>query len=60
MKRKNFTEKDVVTISGCTWNDSLRTVASAANYNAQILKDALRRIAELEKITEADKGEMTK
>ena len=50
-KRKwvNQTAKDVVTISGCIWNDNIRTVANAVNYNAQILKDALNRIAELEK-----------
>lgn len=45
----NTTAKDVVTISGYIWNDSTRTVANAVNYNAQILKDALDRIAELEK-----------
>ena len=45
----NTTSKDVVTLSGTIWNDSTRTVADALNYNAQILKDALNRIAELEK-----------
>ena len=30
-------------------NDTVRTIANAVNYNAQILKDALNRIAELEK-----------
>ena len=40
---------DVVTISGSIWNDDTRTVANAVNYNAQILKDALNRIAELER-----------
>lgn len=45
----NQTADDVVTISGCIWNDDTRTVANALNYNAQILKDALNRIAELEK-----------
>lgn len=50
-KWTNTTAKDVVTISGCIWNDDTRTVASAVNYNAQILKDALNRIAELEKTT---------
>ena len=45
----NSTSKDVVTISGTIWNDNTRTVANALNYNAQILKDALNRIAELEK-----------
>lgn len=48
-KWANTTAKDVVTISGNIWNDSTRTVANAVNYNAQILKDALNRIAELEK-----------
>lgn len=48
-KLKNTTAKDVVTISGSIWNDDTRTVANAVNYNAQILKDALNRIAELEK-----------
>ena len=50
-KRKwvNQTAKDVVTISGCIWNDDTRLVANALNYNAQILKDALNRIVELEK-----------
>ena len=47
-KWENTTAKDVVTISGNIWNDSVRTVANAVNYNAQILKDALNRIAELE------------
>ena len=45
----NQTAADVVTISGSIWNDDTRTVANAVNYNAQILKDALNRIAELEK-----------
>lgn len=45
----NQTANDVVTISGSIWNDNTRTVANAVNYNAQILKDALNRIAELEK-----------
>ena len=45
----NSTAKDVVTIRGSIWNDNTRTVANAVNYNAQILKDALNRIAELEK-----------
>jgi len=50
-KRKwvNCTAKDVVTLSGSIWNDDTRMVANAVNYNAQILKDALNRIAELEK-----------
>lgn len=50
-KRKwvNQTAKDVVTISGNIWNNDTRTVANAVNYNAQILKDALNRIVELEK-----------
>lgn len=50
-KRKwvNQTADDVVTLRGHIWNDSTRTVANALNYNAQILKDALNRIAELEK-----------
>ena len=45
----NQTADDVVTISGTIWNDDTRTVANAVNYNAQILKDASNRIAELEK-----------
>lgn len=45
----NQTADDVVTISGSIWNSDTRTVANAVNYNAQILKDALNRIAELEK-----------
>lgn len=48
-KRVNQTPDDVVTISGTIWNDNTRVVANAVNYNAQILKDALNRIAELEK-----------
>lgn len=35
-------------ISGYIWNDSTRTVANAVNYNAQILKDVLYRMADLE------------
>ncbi len=52
MRKKwvNTTAEDVVTISGSILNDNTRTVANAVNYNAQILKDALNRIAELEKI----------
>ena len=51
MRKKwvNQTADDVVTISGNIWNDNTRTVANAVNYNAQILKDALNRIVELEK-----------
>jgi len=51
MRKKwvNQTADDVVTISGSIWNDNTRTVANAVNYNAQILKDALNRIVELEK-----------
>ena len=51
MRKKwvNQTANDVVTISGSIWNDNTRTVANAVNYNAQILKDALNRIVELEK-----------
>jgi len=45
----NRTADDVVTIRGNIWNDNTRTVANAVNYNAQILKDALNRIVELEK-----------
>ncbi len=45
----NQTADDVVTISGSIWNNDTRTVANAVNFNAQILKDALNRIAELEK-----------
>lgn len=43
------TSNDVVTICGSIWNDNIRTVANAVNYNAQILKNALDRIAELER-----------
>lgn len=46
----NTTAKDVVTLNGYIWNDNTRTVANAVNYNAQILKDALNRIAELEEV----------
>ena len=51
MRKKwvNTDADDVVTVSGSIWNDDTRTVANAVNYNAQILKDALNRIAELEK-----------
>lgn len=45
----NQTADDVVTIRGIIWDDDTRTVANAVNYNAQILMDALNRIAELEK-----------
>lgn len=44
----NTTAKDVVTIFGSIWNDDTRTVAKAVNYNAQILKDVLYRMADLE------------
>lgn len=43
------TDNDVVTISGGIMNYETRGVANAVNYNAKILKDALNRIAELEK-----------
>ena len=52
MSKKEFvnqTADDVVTVCGTIWNDNTRTVASAVNHNAQILMDALNRIAELEK-----------
>lgn len=45
---KKKTSKDVVTVSGTVWNHNIRTIGSAMNYNAQILKNALDRIAELE------------
>ena len=46
---KKKTSKDVVTVSGRVWTHNTRTIGSAMNYNAQILKNALDRIAELEK-----------
>ena len=49
------TAEDVVTIEGSIWNDNTRTVANAVNYNAQILKDALNRIAELENAIKSQK-----
>lgn len=51
MSRKwvDYTADDVVTIRGRIWNDNTEIVANAVNYNAQILKDALNRIVELEK-----------
>ena len=52
----NQTADDVVTISGSIWNNDTRTVANAVNYNAQILKDALNRIAELEKVIKPQEG----
>lgn len=48
-KWSNTTSKDVVTISGSIMNYDTRLVANVVNYNAQILKDALNRIEELEK-----------
>ena len=53
----NTTAKDVVTISGSIWNSDTRIVANAVNYNAQILKDALNRIAELEKAIKSEDKE---
>ena len=44
----NTSAKDVATISGTIWDDDTRTVAHAVNRNAEILKVALNRIAELE------------
>lgn len=54
-----MSRKWIITISGTIWNDDTRTVANAVNYNAQILKDALNRIAELEKTikSQAESGE---
>ena len=51
--------KDVATISGAIWNGDTRTVAHVVNRNAEILKDALNRIAELEEVikSRAEKGE---
>ena len=46
---RNTNADDVVTIDGYIWNNDTRTVANAVNYNAQILMDALNRIAKLEK-----------
>lgn len=45
----NQTANDVVTLSGSIQNTETRRVANAVNYNAQILKNTLDRIAELEK-----------
>ena len=50
-KWSNQTADNVVTIGGYIRNGNTRIVANAVNYNAQILKDALNRIAELEKVT---------
>ena len=52
----NQTADDVVTISGSIWNNDTRTVANAVNYNVQILKDVLNRIAELEKAIKPQEG----
>ena len=52
----NTTAKDVVTIEGSIRNDNIRIVANAVNYNAQILKDALNRIAELENAIKSQAG----
>ena len=52
----NMTADDVVTLRGSIWNDDTRIVANAVNYNAQILKDALNRIAELEKAIKLKAG----
>jgi DNA polymerase III delta subunit len=52
MRKRKSAKKaadDVVTISGIVWNHNTRIVGSAVNYNAQVLKDAMNRIAELEK-----------
>ncbi len=43
------TSRDVAILSGCIWNNNTRLVANAVNYNAQILKNVLDRVAELEK-----------
>jgi hypothetical protein len=55
--RKNYRSGNVATIEGCIWNDSTRTVARAVNINADILKNALDRIAELEKQIEFQEEE---
>lgn len=52
--KKKFTvtkPEDVLTLTGVILNSDTRMVASAVNYNAQILKDALSRIIELEHYT---------
>ena len=46
--RKKYSKDDVVTISGTIWNDNTRTVANAVNINADILKNVLSRLEELE------------
>lgn len=49
----NKTANDVVTISGTIQNDTVRLIANAVNFNAQILKDVLNRLADLEKASKA-------
>lgn len=54
---KKITSKDVAILEGSIWNDNTRTVANAVNYNAQILKNVLDRIVEIEKEIADMRGE---
>ena len=46
---KKKSSKDVVTVSGSTWSNTARVIGSALNYNARVLRNAMDRIAQLER-----------
>lgn len=50
MSRNKATSKDVVTLANGSYNTNNVNIARAVNYNAVILKDALDRIVELERL----------
>lgn len=52
MSKKKWVSQadDVMTINSSIQDDNTRSVANVLNYNAKVLKNALDRIAELEKI----------
>lgn len=63
MSRNKATAKDVITLANGSYNTNNVNIVRAVNYNAVILKDALDRIAELERLLtpqESEKDETIK
>ena len=57
MSRSKATAKDVVTLANGSYNTNNINIARAVNYNAVILKDALNRIEELERLLMSQENE---
>lgn len=60
MSRSKATAKDVITLASGSYNTNNVNIARAVNYNAVILKDALDRIAELERLLTPQESEEEK